>query len=110
MGVRLNQYLLISNLKISKMEGQIFSNSFINQLAKEVAKELTPLLIPQTTNEPKHTENDLITRKELRTLLSINYTTIWKHSKSGKFQRFGIGNKVFYSRKQVLEAVKPLQV
>ena len=92
------------------METQIFSNSFINQLAKEVAKELTPLLSSQNTSELKQPENDLLTRLEVCKLLSINKTTLWKHTRSGKLKSFGIGNRVFYSKIQVLEAVKPLQV
>jgi predicted DNA-binding transcriptional regulator AlpA len=90
------------------MNTQIFLNGItVEQLAEAL---LTLFLKVQNESELTQPENDLITRKELSTLLSINYTTIWKHSKSGKFERLGIGNRVFYSRKQVLEAVKPLQV
>lgn len=89
------------------MNNQIFLNGIT---VEQLAEALKPLLNLQTSNEQKEPENDLITRKELRALLQINYTTIWKHSKSGKFERFGIGNRVFYSKKQVLEAVKPLQI
>lgn len=89
------------------MNNQIFLNGIT---VEQLAEALTPLLKAQLKNEAIESENDLLTRAELSKLLSINYTTIWKHSKSGKFERFGIGNRVFYSRKQVLEAVKPLQV
>ena len=37
----------------------------------------------------------------------ITKTTLWKHTRSGKLKSFGIGNRVFYSKKQILEAVKP---
>ena len=62
---------------------------------------------PQTQTEI-HPDRDLMTRKEVCTLLSINFSTLWKHTKSGKLHSKGIGNRVFYSRKQVLEAVKPI--
>lgn len=89
------------------MEAKIFLNGIT---IEQLAEALKPLLNIQNTNEVQEAENDLITRKEVKALLQINYTTIWKHSKSGKFERFGIGNRVYYSKKQVLEAVKPLQV
>ena len=89
------------------MNNQIFLNGIT---IEQLAEALIPLLGSKAIESNNEPENDLITRDELRKLLKINYTTIWKHSKSGKFQRFGIGNRVFYSKKQVLEAVKPLQV
>ncbi len=52
--------------------------------------------------------NDLLTRSEVCQLLSINFTTLHKHTKSGKLLSSGIGKRVFYSKKQVLEAVKPI--
>jgi predicted DNA-binding transcriptional regulator AlpA len=60
---------------------------------------------PQSIIQP---QKDLMTRKEVCALLSINFSTLWKHTKSGKLKSFGIGNRVFYSREQVLQAVKPL--
>lgn len=62
---------------------------------------------PRTQTEI-HPDRDLMTRKEVCALLSINFSTLWKHTKSGKLKSSGIGNRVFYSRVQVLEAVKPL--
>ncbi|HLF50927.1 helix-turn-helix domain-containing protein [Flavobacterium sp.] len=86
---------------------------FLNGITLEqLAEVLAPLLQAQISQlqqpvkvEP---ENDLITRKQVCALLSINFTTLWKHTKSGKLKSFGIGNRVFYSKIQVLEAVKPI--
>lgn len=81
---------------------------FLNGISLEqLADALRPLL-QTTATEPTQPENDLITRAELSKLLSINYTTIWKHTRSGRFLSYGIGNRVFYKRSQVLEAVKPI--
>lgn len=87
------------------MKNQILLNGIT---IEELAEALKPLLQLQTTKEAQQPENDLMTRKEVCTLLSINFSTLWKHTKSGKLLSFGIGNRVFYSRKQVLEAVKPI--
>lgn len=85
------------------MNTQIFLNGItLEQLAEAVIK-----LQQQPVAEPQH-ESDLLTRKQVCALLSINLTTLWKHTKSGKLHSFGIGNRVFYSRKQILEAVQPI--
>ena len=74
---------------------------------QELAEALIPLLnFPSKPDLP--TENDLLTREEVCKLLSINKTTLWKHTKSGKLKSLGLGNRVYYKRNQVLEAVQPL--
>jgi hypothetical protein len=84
---------------------QIF---FTGITLQELVEALTPLLTPQKSGQPQQTENDLLTRDEVCRLLSINKTTLWKHTRSGKLKSFGIGNRVFYSKCQVLDAIKPL--
>lgn len=74
---------------------------------EELVDALAPLLQLQQTKQSQ-SENDLITRKQVCELLSINLTTLWKHTRSGKLKSFGIGNRIFYSKLQVLEAVKPI--
>lgn len=74
---------------------------------QELVDALYPLMQLKQVEQPQP-ENDLMTRKEVCALLSINFSTLWKHTKAGKLHSFGIGNRVFYSRKQVLEAVKPI--
>lgn len=89
------------------MNTQIFLNGITLQ---QLAEALAPLLQPQQVKHTEQTEseNDFITRDEVCKLLSFNKTTLYKHTKSGKLLSYGIGNRVLYSRKQVLEAVKPI--
>jgi excisionase family DNA binding protein len=75
---------------------------------EQLAEALKPLFETQTATEPKETENPLLTRDEVCKLLSFNKTSLWKHTKSGKLKSYGIGNKVYYKRSEVLEAVKPI--
>jgi predicted DNA-binding transcriptional regulator AlpA len=74
---------------------------------EELVEALYPLMQLKQVGQPQP-QNDLMTRKEVCALLSINFSTLWKHTKSGKLKSSGIGNRVFYSRAQVLQAVKPL--
>ncbi|MGB5821445.1 MAG: helix-turn-helix domain-containing protein [Saonia sp.] len=54
-------------------------------------------------------DNDLLTRDEVCQLLNINKTTLWHYTKQNKLQSYGIGNRVYYKKDEVLNAVKPLK-
>jgi hypothetical protein len=85
---------------------QIFLNGITLQ---ELVDALKPLLQSQkTANETPQPENELLTRLEVCKLLSINKTTLWKHTKSGKLKSLGLGNRVYYKKSEVLDAVKHL--
>lgn len=86
------------------MNTQILFNGCTLQ---QLAEALAPLLQPQTVAliEPI---NEFIKREEACELLSINLSSLWKHTKSGKLKSYGIGNRVLYKRAEVLAAVKPI--
>ena len=86
------------------MNTQIFLNGITLQ---QLAEALAPLLQPQSVAllEPL---NEYIKRDEACELLSINLSSLWKHTKSGKLKSYGIGNRILYRRSEVLEAVKPI--
>jgi Helix-turn-helix domain len=77
---------------------------------EQLADALKPLLQLTTEAKSQQETNELITREETCELLSINKTSLWKHTKSGKLKSYGIGNRVYYKRNEVLQAVKPLNV
>ncbi|MGO4820951.1 MULTISPECIES: helix-turn-helix domain-containing protein [unclassified Flavobacterium] len=83
---------------------QIFLNGITLQ---ELAEALVPLLQPQMVEQLQNVK-EFITRNEACELLSLNKTSLWKHTKSGKLKSYGIGNRVLYKRQEVLEAVKPI--
>ncbi|MBQ0908596.1 helix-turn-helix domain-containing protein [Flavobacterium sp. F-328] len=88
------------------MHNLILTPVSVEELTEKIALRTLELL--GCKNEQTEKANDLMTRKEVCDLLSINFSTLWKHTKSGKLKSFGLGNRVFYSREQVLQAVKPL--
>jgi hypothetical protein len=85
------------------MNTQIFLNGITLQ---QLAEAIAPLLQPQVVKQLEPI-SDLLTRLEVCQLLSFNKTSLWKHTKSGKLKSYGIGNRVYYKRSEVLEAVKP---
>jgi excisionase family DNA binding protein len=72
---------------------------------KALKQELATL---KPTAEAPKPENEFITREQACELLSINKTSLWKHTKSGRLKSYGIGNRVLYRRDEVLQAVKPI--
>lgn len=86
------------------MEAKIFLQGIT---IEELAEALRPLV--QTPAPVTQTEQDeFLTREQVCQLLSINKTSLWKRTKSGKLKSYGIGNRVLYKRSEVLAAVKPL--
>lgn len=74
---------------------------------EQLAEALRPMLLVGT-QEQIQPQNPLLTRDEVCELLSFNKTSLWKHTKSGRLKSYGIGNRVYYKRDEVLEAVKPI--
>lgn len=85
------------------MEAKIL---FQGATLKELAEELAPLLLSNSTK--KEDENEFISIEETCELLRLHKTSVWKHTKKGKLKAYGIGNRVLYKRCEVMEAVKPL--
>jgi hypothetical protein len=57
-------------------------------------------------NAPPNNDADmLLSRAEACELLKINMTSLWKHTKSGKLTSYGIGNRVFYKKGEVLNSL-----
>jgi excisionase family DNA binding protein len=83
---------------------------FLNGITiEQLAEAIRPLLQTQNAVSPlQASQNDLLTREETCKLLSINKTTLWKHTKSGKLKSLGLGNRVYYKKSELLQAVKHL--
>lgn len=70
-----------------------------------VREELKGIL--NNTN-PLKKEKEYLTRKEVKELLKIEYTTLSRWSKSGKLKSYGIGSRVYYKRSEIDNCLIPL--
>jgi hypothetical protein len=60
----------------------------------------------QKLNDPQQNDDEiLLSRLETAKFLKINLTSLWKHTKSGKLKSYGIGNRVFYKKDEVLKSL-----
>lgn len=58
--------------------------------------------------QPTSTEDDLLSRDEVCTILNISKTTLNNHTKAGKLQKYCIGNRVLYKKSEVLASVQSI--
>lgn len=75
----------------------------INEGVKNQLLELKKNLNSQQAND------DLLTREETCKFLSIDSSTLWAWTNKGKVKAYGIGNRRYYKRSELLECLKPLK-
>jgi hypothetical protein len=51
---------------------------------------------------------ELLTRKQAAEFLQINLSTLWIWTNAKKFPAYGISNRVFYKKSELLDALRPL--
>ena len=67
--------------------------------------ERIEIAIEKLNAPPKNEDEIILSRLETAKLLKINLTSLWKHTKSGKLKSYGIGNRVFYKKNEVLKSL-----
>ena len=77
------------------------------QIIKEAIKE--ELLEVRKKLEDKNSEI-LLTREETCEFLKINSTTLWHWTKNGKIDCYGIGNRRYYKKEDLLKSLVLLKV
>ena len=51
---------------------------------------------------------ELLTRKQAAELLQVNLSTLWAWTKAKKLNACGLGNRVFYKKSELFDALRPL--
>lgn len=87
--------IMLQNVSLEKLETLI---------ARVVKMQLEEFYESQPTNA----KEVLLTREEACTFLKINKTSLWKWTKNGKLKAYGLGNRVYYKRAELLESVKKI--
>ena len=67
-----------------------------------------PTLANQNSNLSQTEFKEILTRKEVAELLSIDLSTLWSWTKTGKLKAYGIGNRVFYKYSEVMDSLLPI--
>lgn len=56
-------------------------------------------------NLPDENKEELLTREETYKLLKIDSSTLWAWTKQGKLKSYGIANRRYYKRSEILECL-----
>ncbi|MCA0933092.1 helix-turn-helix domain-containing protein [Lutimonas saemankumensis] len=59
--------------------------------------------------QKKDFEDELLSRAETSKLLKIDLSTLWHWTNKGKVKAYGIGNKRYYKRSEIIECIKLLK-
>ncbi|RKE04428.1 helix-turn-helix domain-containing protein [Marinifilum flexuosum] len=68
---------------------------------KEQLNQFSELFQPKEPTE-------YLTRDQVKDLLQVDLVTVYNWTKKGKLKAYGIGRRVYYKRKEVEQAIKPL--
>ncbi|MFT3796188.1 helix-turn-helix domain-containing protein [Flavobacterium sp.] len=87
------QIIQIESVNVSELT-DIISDKLIEKLEAKIS-----FLIQ------KSSDDELLTREETAKLLKINVTTLWNWTNKGKLIAYGIGNRVYYKRGEIMNAL-----
>jgi len=77
---------------------------------QDLIKDAVRLEFESFKNRLAESEPDvLMTRSETCEFLKINPTTLWNWTKSGKVIAYGIGNRVYYKKHEIIKKLVPLR-
>ncbi|MFK7031933.1 helix-turn-helix domain-containing protein [Flavobacterium oreochromis] len=75
------------------------------ELLKEIVKaELQEL----KTSLKEENQDELLTREETFQFLKIDSSTLWEWTRKGKLKVYGIGNRKYYKKREVLDCLTSL--
>lgn len=73
----------------------------LTELIKNVISTEIQKVVNQTT-QPQKNESEILTREEVKNLLKISYTSLWKYNKQKTLVARKANGKVFYMREDVM--------
>lgn len=83
----------IENISVEELT-EIIAEKLVDKLEKKIAT-----LISNQNDE------ELLTRTETAKILKVELTTLWSWTKKGKITAYGIGNRVYYKRGEIMKSL-----
>ena len=90
------------------MKDLIMSTKNIDELVDSIATTVIDRMSKLKPEKPQ-AQDELLTREETCDLLKINSSTLWHWTNKGKVKAYGIGNRRYYKRNEILENLTPLK-
>lgn len=81
-------------------------NVSVDELVATITSEvLNGLEIRLDQLQQKKHQEQLLTRTETAKYLKVDISTLWNWTKKGKLKAYGIGNRVYYKKNEIDEAL-----
>lgn len=92
----------------------MINSILLQNLSSETLKELIKEGVKSQLEDFKkdlqtHNPDELLTREQTCEFLQINSSTLWHWTNKGKVKAYGIGNRRYYKRAELLESIKPVK-
>lgn len=89
-----------------KKEVVQIENISIEELTEIIAEKLVDKLeMKIATFISNQSDDELLTRTETAKILKVELTTLWSWTKKGKITAYGIGNRVYYKKGEIMKAL-----
>ena len=90
-------------------------NLVLSQFDSDVlAKEVTEIVVKEIQLLKDHFQpkepTEWLTRNDVKELLHINLSTVWAWTKKNKLKAYGIGNRIYYKRLEIEQAIQPINI
>lgn len=83
----------IENISVDELT-EIIAEKLVDKLEKRIA-----------TLVSKQNDDELLSRTETAKILKVELTTLWSWTKKGKITAYGIGNRVYYKRGEIMKSL-----
>ena len=88
------------------MENSIMLHNLApNDLEELIRKVVIEQLEAFRKNTSTENPDELLTREDACLLLKISLTSLWNWTKKGKLKAYGMGNRVYYKRGELMESL-----
>ena len=91
------------------MEQIILQGTTPEALARLISESVKSQLEDFKNNFNTHNPDELLTREQTCELLQIDSSTLWHWTNKGKVKAYGIGNRRYYKKAELLECLTPLK-
>jgi excisionase family DNA binding protein len=88
------------------MGKSILLHSMTPEELKQIIKEVIQEELLEVRKQLEENDSEvLLTRQETCEFLKISITTLWQWTKKGKIESYGIGNRVYYKKEDLLKSL-----
>lgn len=93
------------------MEKSILLHCITPDELKQIIKEIIQDELKEVSKQPEEKDSEiLLTRKETCDFLKIDSSTLWSWTNKGKIACYGIGNRRYYKKEDLINSLVLLKV